>query len=380
VQTERDYDEFRHSIRQLAARHVTPIADEIDRTDQYPFAVQRVMAEAGLVQLAVPFEFGGAGGDVTSVCIAREEVARAGSMALATLAGQSGAVTLPLLGLGTREQQEYFLPEIAKGCVASVSLTEPHAGSDLAALSTRATRSPSGWLLNGEKSFLTWGKIARFCLVFARSNDEPGTKGISAFLIETDDPGFVETRRNHKMGQRGLPNCDIRLTDVRAGELSLIGGDGGGLNVALHGLHRNRPMLAAIALGGAEAALDYAIAFLKQRTVKGKPLSSLQGLRWMIADLATSIEASRLLIYDVARRLDSGEPVDNLAMLAAMAKYYATETAVRVAGEAIQLLGGAGYMQDHPVERYLRDVKVTTIYEGTSQIQKNTIARALLDI
>jgi acyl-CoA dehydrogenase len=369
---------FRDSVRAMARQHVTPIADEMDRTNEYPMQILDLFRRQGLVQLAVPERFGGPGGDVTSICIAREEVARAGSMALATLAGQNNTLTLALLQIGTEEQRERFMPRLAEGAVALVALTEADAGSDTARMTTRARRDGDHWILTGQKSYISWGKLATFAVVFARTNDTPGGRGLSGFIVEVDDPRFVIARENDKMGQRGFPNVEVVLDELRVPDSNMLGAEGAGLSAALQGLHQNRTMMAAIALGGGLAALDYATGFLQNRGYKGRPMTELQGLRWMLADMAIDLEASRALIYECAARLDAGVPVSEIVQLSSTAKLFATETAVKVCGDAIQLLGGAGYMKDHPVERFLRDARTTTIYEGTTQVQKNTIAKALL--
>ncbi len=370
---------FQKTVRQLARTHVSPIADEMDRTDSWPQEVMEVFRDNGLIQLAVPAEYGGPGADITSICLAREEVARAGSMALATLAGQNNTLALALRQLGTEEQRRRLLPELARGAVCLVALTEAEAGSDLSRLATHADRDGSSWVINGQKSYVSWGKLATYATVFARTNDSPGSRGISGFIVPTASPGFHEVRTNVKMGQRGFPNVEIVLDDVRVPAENLLGEEGSGIAAALQGLHQNRAMMAAIPLGGGLAALDYAKAFLADRQYKRRPMTELQGLRWMLADMWTELEAARALIYQCAERLDAGVPVGTVAPLCSMAKLYASEAAVRVTNDALQLLGGAGYMADHPVERFVRDARVTTIYEGTTQVQKNTIARALLD-
>ncbi len=370
--------QFQRSMRDMARKHISPIADEMDRTDTYPMQILELFRSNGIVQLAVPESYGGPGGDITSICIAREEVAHAGSMALATLAGQNNTLALALRQIGTEEQRRRFMPALAEGAVALVAITEADAGSDPTRMITRARRDGTDWIINGAKSYVSWGKLATFAVVFARTSDEPGSKAISGFIVETDNPGFIEARRNSKMGQRGFPNVELELRDVRVDAGCLLGQEGAGMGAALQGLNQNRTMMAAIALGGGLAAMDYAIDFLKNRNYKGRPMTDLQGLRWMIADMSIELESARALIYEAAARLDAGVPVSEVAMLSSTAKLVATEAAVKVCGDAIQLMGGAGYMQDHPVERYLRDARTTTIYEGTTQIQKNTIARALL--
>lgn len=373
-----EHQAFSESIRKLARSQVTPVADEMDRTDEFPLHILQLFRDQGLVQLAVPDEFGGPGGDVTSICIAREEIARAGSMALATLAGQNNTLALALLQNGSEEQRHRFMPDLAQGAIALVALTEADAGSDPSRMETRAVRDGSTWVINGQKSFISWGKMARFATIFARTGDSPDSRRISAFIVDTETVGFIEARQNEKMGQRGFPNVELVFDDLRVPAENMLGDEGTGLRAGLQGIQQNRVMLAAVALGGGLAALDCAVDFLSSRQHKGRPMTDLQGLRWILADMATDLEAARALVYECASRLDAGVALDDLVGLSAMAKLTATEAAVRAANDAIQLLGGAGYMKDRPVERYLRDAKATTIYEGTTQVQKNTIARALL--
>ncbi len=369
---------FRDSVRAFAANNVTPIADSLDQTDEFPHRLHGAMADYGLVQLAVPKEYGGPGGDITSICIAREEVAAAGSMAMATLAGQNNNMVMPLLGYGTEEQKERFLPELANGGITLLAFTEPESGSDPAKIATTAVRDGDEWILNGQKSYTSWGKVAQYAVIVARTGGIPGGRGLTSFITETSAPGFIEDRHNQKMGQRGLPNVELRFEDLRVAHENILGGEGKGLAAALHGLQINRPSMAALALGGARGALDYAVRWVIDRQQRGKSLARHQGLRWMIADMATKLEAARRMVYGAAALIDQGAPADSIVQMSSMAKYYATEVAVEVTSAAVQLVGGAGYMAEHPLERYLRDVRVTTIYEGTSEIQKNTIARCIL--
>ncbi|WP_322754113.1 acyl-CoA dehydrogenase family protein [Frankia sp. Cas3] len=369
---------FRESVRSFAAKAVAPIAGSLDQTDEFPHDLHQAMSDYGLVQLAVPSRYGGPGADITSICIAREEVGAAGSMAMATLAGQNNNMVMPLLGFGTAEQKERLLPELAKGGVSLLAFTEAEGGSDPNKIATTAVRHGDEWLLNGQKSYISWGKVAQFALILARTGGIPGGRGLTAFITETSAPGFIEDRHNVKMGQRGLPNVDLRFDNLRVPHENILGGEGQGLAAALRGLQINRPAMAAIALGGAQGALDYAVRFVLERQQHGRSLARHQGLRWMIADMATKLEAARRMVYGAAAMIDQGAPAAETIQMSSMAKYFATEVAVEVTSMAVQLLGGAGYLAEHPVERYLRDVRVATIYEGTSEIQKNTIARGIL--
>lgn len=372
------HDELRATVRRLGREHLVPIADEVDRTDVFPRGFQRILRDAGLVQLGIPEAAGGPGGGRTAVCIAREELARAGSMALANLVGQNSVLASPLLELGTDAQIARYLPALLDGELACVCITEPGAGSDPLGMRTRARRDGDGWVIDGEKAFIGWGKLARYALLFARTGDSPGGAGISGFVVDTQNPGFVESRHNSKMGQRGIPNVDLRFDGLRVSGDSMLGAEGEGFSTVMRGLYLNRPTIASIAVGGALAALDCAIRHVTTREQRGRKLSDNQGVRWMLAEMATDIEAARALVYECARQIDEGAAPEEIARLSSMSKYFASEVAVKVSGHAVQLLGAAGYMRDLPAERYFRDARVTTIYEGTTEIQKNTISRELL--
>lgn len=376
--TDDEQSDFRTAVQDFAAREVAPIAGSLDLSDDFPHDLHKAMAQYDLVQLAVPEQFGGPGADITSICIAREEIAAAGSMAMATLAGQNNNLVMPLLGYGTDEQKHRFLPVLAEGAISLLAFTEAEGGSDPRKISTVAVRDGDEWLINGQKSYISWGKVARFAVIIARTDPQSGARGLSAFITETSVPGFIEDRHNVKMGQRGLPNVDLRFDDLRVPHANILGGEGNGLAAALHGLQINRPAMAAIAVGGARAAYEYAVQFLLTREQRGLTLARHQGLRWMVADMATKLEAARRMVYGAAAVIDEGGSTAEVAQMSSMAKYFATEVAVEVTSMAVQLLGGAGYLAEHPVERYLRDVRVATIYEGTSEIQKNTIARGIL--
>lgn len=374
-----DHTAFRDAVARMAADHVAPIADELDRTDAFPKQLVDVFAEMGLVQLAVPEEYGGPGADLLSHCIAREEVAAAGSMALAQLAGQNSIVVRALMDSGTQELKQRILPQLAEGTkLTCIAITEPEAGSDPALMRTRARKDGSSWVLNGRKSFITWGSVADLAVVFARTNDEPRSRGISAFLVETGSPGWIVDRHNDKMGQHGVPNNEILLEDLRVPAENMIGEEGRGFRAAMEALHQNRPTVAGLGVGGARSAFDYALQYGKERQQGGRPILDYQGMRWKFAEMATRIEAARGLVWDCARAYDTGAPASERARLSSMAKLFAAETAISVTNTALQVLGGHGYMKDHPVERYVRDARLIAIYEGTSEIQRNIVAREVL--
>lgn len=379
MQLDDAHEDFRQAVRKMAGQYVTPIADALDTTNEFPMDLIGVFADMGLTQLALPEAYGGPGGDLLSACIAREEVARAGSMTLAQLAGQNGIVIQALLDSGSDELKNEFLPALADGrTVTCIAITESDVGSDPATMKTRAVRDGGDWLISGQKQFITWGSMAKYAVVFARTNDQPRSRGISAFLVDCDQPGWVVARHNDKMGQHGVPNNEIYLESLRVPDSRRIGAEGGGFRAAMHALHLNRPTVAGIAVGGAQCALDYGIGYAKERETGGHLVSDYQGIRWLIAEDATHLEAARGLVYSCATAYDNGAPESEVTKLSSMAKYFAAETLQRVTYNALQLAGGHGYMKDHPLERYARDGRLLSIYEGTTQIQKNIIAKSVL--
>ncbi len=374
-----EHEMFREAVAEMVAGRVAPIAAEVDESDRFPEELIEVFGDMGLLQLAVPEDYGGPGGDLTSTCIAREEIARGGLTGLGQLGGQCGVFVQPLLNFGTEEQKQRFLPEIAKGrSLTCLAMSEPDAGSDPAAMRTRAVKDGSSWVINGQKSYITWGSVAKYALVMARTNDQPRGAGISAFIVDTATPGFVVGAQDRKMGQHGVPNVSLFFEDLRVPEENMLGEDGKGFRAALRSLHINRPTIGAMGIGGAQAALDYAIAYCEQREIKGRPVAGFQGLRWMIAEAATQLEAARCLVYEVARQFDAGVPHDELVTISSMAKAFAADVCMAVTTTCVQLLGGAGYMRDHPVERLFRDAKLIAILEGTTEIQKEIIARGVI--
>ncbi|MCX7960549.1 MAG: acyl-CoA dehydrogenase family protein [Burkholderiales bacterium] len=371
---------LRDAIRRMVEREIRPIAAEIDATDRIPERIFHLFGDMGLLQLWVPEAYGGPGGNLTTVCMAREEIARV-SEACALIAGMNSiGLVLPLLHFGTEEQRRHWLPLAAKGRTwTGVAITEPEAGSDVAAMKTRARRDGSSWVLTGEKCYITWGSIAHWLLVFARTSGEKGFQGISAFLVDTASRGFRVGRNERKMGLNGVPNVQVFFDDVRVPAENMIGEEGQGFLACMRILDLNRPTVGAASVGVAQGALDAAIEYAKSRRQFGRPIGHFQGLQWMLADMAMQVEAARALVYECARQADAGD-FSRLSEMASMAKCFASDVAMRVTTDAVQVFGGAGYMKDYPVERYMRDAKINQIFEGTNQIQRIVIARHLLGL
>jgi alkylation response protein AidB-like acyl-CoA dehydrogenase len=370
---------FRDNIRRMVERHVAPIAAELDETDRLPRELIPVFGDMGLLQLWIPEEYGGPGGNLTMVCLAREEISRV-SEAAALLAGQNSiGMILPLLHFGTEEQRQRFLPEVAKGrTMTAVAMTEPHAGSDVASMKTKAVRDGnSAYVINGQKCFITWGNVADYVLVFARTSEGRGFEGISAFIVDAKTPGFRVGRNERKMGLNGVPNVQLFFEDMRVPAENRIGEEGKGFIACMRILDLNRPTVGAASVGLAQGALDAAIAYAKERNQFGRAISSFQGIQFMLADMAMQVEAARSLVYECARQVDAGD-FSRLSIMASMAKCFASDVAMKVTTDAVQIFGGVGYMKDYPVERMMRDAKINQIFEGTNQIQRVVISRQLL--
>ncbi|HXG03189.1 MAG TPA: acyl-CoA dehydrogenase family protein [Candidatus Binatia bacterium] len=369
---------MRDAIRTMVEREIRPIAAEIDETDRIPERLFDVFGDMGLMQLWVPERYGGPGGDLTTVCLAREEIARV-SEACALIAGQNSiGLVLPLLHFGTEEQRQRWLPMAAKGrTLTAVAITEPEAGSDVGAMKTRARRDGDSWVIDGQKCYITWGNIAHWVLVFARTSGERGFDGISCFLVDTRTPGFHVGKNERKMGLHGVPNVSLYFEEMRVPAENMIGQEGQGFRAAMRILDLNRPTVGAAAVGLAQGALDAAVAYAKERRQFGRAIADFQGLQFMLADMQMQVEAARALVYECARLVDAGD-FSRLTEMASMAKCFASDVAMRVTTDAVQIFGGAGYMKDYPVERMMRDAKINQIFEGTNQIQRLVIARHLL--
>ena len=367
-------------VREFAEQHVAPRAAEIDQTGQFPWDLKEQMAELDLFALPFPPAYAGIGASDLLIVMAIEELARRCASTSLILAAQTLAGT-PIVHFGNEQQKQHYLPRLAKGeWLAAYALTEPEAGSDAGSMRSTAVRKDDTFVLNGSKHFITNGGLAQVIIVFARTDPQAGTRGISAFLVEKDSPGFTVGKVEHKMGIRGSQTTELVFTDCEVPADALLGREGEGFKIAMATLDRTRPCVAAQALGIAQGAFEYAVDYLKTRTQFGKPIADQQGIQFMIAEMATELEAARLLVYRAAMLVDRSqdEPDLRFSQESAMAKMYATETAVRVVDKALQFLGGYGYMTEYPLERMYRDVRITPIYEGTNQIQRLVIAREAL--
>jgi alkylation response protein AidB-like acyl-CoA dehydrogenase len=370
---------FQDSVRRMVEKEVAPIAAKIDQDDEMPHSLVPIFGDLGLVQIMVPEEYGGPGGTLTMACIAKEEVSKA-SFAVSHLVGATSiAMALPLTHYGTEAQKHKYLPEIAEGrTLTCIGLTEPHTGSDVSGIKTFARRDGDDYVINGQKVFITKADQAKYILLFARTSEGKGNDGISSFIVPMDSPGVKIGGSPKKMGLRGIKNCDLFFEDVRVPAENMVGAEGQGFKNAMGVLNLNRPTVAAAAIGIAQASLDASLGYAKDRVQFGRPIAEFQMVQGMLADMAIQIEAARALLYKVTALIDSDPNNPKVPMMSSMVKTFASDMAMKVTTDAVQVFGGAGYLQDHPVERYMRDAKVCQIYEGTNQIQRLIIARSMI--
>jgi alkylation response protein AidB-like acyl-CoA dehydrogenase len=368
-----EHKDFRDTIRQIVDERVRPRAAEIDATGEYPWDVRRLFAEQDILALPFAPEYGGTGTGTLMLQIAVEEIAKAcASSALVLMVQELG--TLPIQLFGSDEQKQRLLPRCASGeWSPAFALTEPEAGSDAASLKTTAVRDGDSWVINGTKNWITNTSIADFYVVFAMTDRE--NRRLSAFVVEKDREGFSVGKLEHKLGIKGSPTGSPVFEDVRVPAENLIGTEGKGLSIALATLQRTRLGAAAQAVGIAQGATDFANAYAKERIAFGKPINELQAIQFKLAEMETHTAAARELLYKACAMADRGEP--SLGKYSSMAKLFASDTAMWVTVEAIQVLGGYGYVTEYPVERMMRDAKITQIYEGTNEIQRLVIARAM---
>jgi butyryl-CoA dehydrogenase len=367
---------IRDAVREFAEAEVAPIAAELDRDHRFPHELLPKLAEMNLMGMTYPEKEGGAGADYVSYVIAVEEISRVCASTGIIMSSHNSLATWPIYTFGTRAQKDHYLHDMTSGRrLGAFALTEPAAGTDAAAGTTTATPTADGYALNGSKMFISNAPHAEIYIVFAKTDPDRGTRGISAFVVERDTPGFAVGEAEHKMGIRGSSTPPIYLTDCRVPKEALLGEEGEGFKIAMATLDGGRIGVSAQALGIAQAALEASVDYAKERVQFGKPIANLQAIQWMIADSALDVDAARLLVYRAASCVANGRPYSTEG---AMAKLFASEAATRVAGRAIQIHGGYGYTESYPVERNYRDAKITELYEGTSEVQRMVIARSAL--
>jgi alkylation response protein AidB-like acyl-CoA dehydrogenase len=370
--------ELRELVRRLAAERIAPRAAEIDQSGEFPWDVVDLLREHEILALPFGERYGGTGTGALMMLVAIEELSKVCATTGLILAVQAlGAIALELTG--SEEQKQRYLPRLSSGeWLAAYALTEPGSGSDSAAMLTTARREGDDYVLNGSKRFITNAGVAQLYTVFAKTEPDAGHRGISCFLVESSTPGFEVGRIEPKMGIKGSTTGEVLLTDCRVPAGNLAGGEGEGFRIAMRVLDRSRPGIAAQALGIAQGATDYALDYAKTRETFGRPIGEHQLIAGMLAEMETECEAARGLLHRVGRMLDEGIDGPELTKASAMAKLYCSDAAMKVTTDAVQILGGYGYMREYPVERMMRDAKITQIYEGTNQIQRLVIAREML--
>ena len=368
-----EQESFRALAREFLDREVVPHRAEWDRREEVDTAIVPKLGELGFFGLTIPEEYGGLGGDYITYCLGMEELGRADSSVRGIVSVSMGLVGKVILSHGTEEQKQEWLPRIATGeALACFGLTEPDTGSDAGNLRTRATRDGYDWVINGQKIFITNGSWADLCLVFARTGG-PGPKGVSAFLVPTSTPGFERREIKGKLGLRGQATSELFLADVRVPATAMLGEEGQGFTIAMKSLDKGRVSVAAGCTGIIQGCLEAVVDYTTQRRQFDKPLAGFQLIQDMIADISVEADAARLLTWRAADLIERGRP---FGVEASKAKYYASEAAIRAANAAIQCFGGYGYVDEYPVQKYMRDARVMALYEGTSQIQKLLIGRA----
>ena len=362
--------------RQIAEEKIQPIAAELDKSGEFPEQIMKILAQSDLFGIFIEEKYGGSGGGVLELVIATEELSKAcGGIAVCYAASALGSY--PIILFGNEEQKKKYLPDLASGKkLAAFGLTEPNAGSDAGAIETTAKKEGDFYILNGTKHFITNGEVADIYTVVAMSDKTKGSRGASTFIVEKGTPGFSFGKKEDKMGIRASATSELIFNDCKIPKENLLGKEGFGFIIAMRTFDKSRPGVAAQALGIAQGALDLTVDYARQRIQFNKPISSFQGIQFMLADIATEIEAARALIYAVARAIDAGEK--NIAKVSAMTKLFASDMAMKITIDCVQIFGGYGYMRDYPIEKFMRDAKITQIYEGTNQIQKEIIATNLI--
>lgn len=362
--------------RQIAEEHVLPVRAELDETGEFPWDIMKILAQADMFRVFIPSEYGGLGTGALELCLVVEELSRI-CLGVSTTYAANALGTYPILLFGTEEQKKKYLPDIADGKrLVAFALTEPNAGSDAGGIQTTATKDGDYYILNGRKQWITNGGEAEIYTVIALTDKSKGARGASAFIVEKGTPGFSFGKKENKMGIRASATRELIFEDCKIPKENMLGREGMGFIVAMKTLDQSRVGVGAQGLGVAQGAFEEAAKFAKQRVQFGQPVISFQAVQHMLADMAIQIEAARALIYSVARYIDSG--AKDITKASAMAKTFATDVAMKVTVDAVQVMGGSGYMKDYPVEKMMRDAKILQIYEGTNQIQRNVIGQAII--
>jgi len=363
--------------RKIAVEKLLPVRAELDEKEEFPWEIVKICAEAGLMGVSMPEEYEGFGGGVLEYCLVAEELSRI-CLGIATSVVASGLGAMPILVFGNAEQKKKYLPDITKGKkLAAFGLTEADAGSDAGAIRTTAVRKSDGYILNGTKQWITNGGEAEIYSIIAMTNRSKGPRGASALILEKGTPGFDFGKKEKKMGIRASATRELIFQDCFVPKENLIGKEGMGFIVTMRTFDRTRPGVGAQGVGLAQGALDEAVRYAREREQFGRKIISFQAIQHLLADMATQVEAARALVYSVARYIDGSENPKEISKVSGMAKVYASDVAMRVTTDAVQIFGGYGYMREYPVEKMMRDAKILQIYEGTNQIQRNAIGLEL---
>ena len=372
-----DQKSIKDLARKIAVEKVLPVRAELDEKEEFPWEIMRVCAEAGLFGVSIEEEYGGFGGGVLENCLAVEEMSRV-CLGVATSYAASGLGAHPIMFFGSPEQKRKYLPDIASGKkLAAFGLTEADAGSDAGSIRTTATRTEGGYLLNGTKQWITNGGEAETYTIIAMTDRSKGPRGASAFILEKGMPGFTFGKKENKMGIRASATRELVFQDCFVPKENLIAKEGMGFIITMRTFDRTRPGVGAQGVGLAQGALDEAVRYAREREQFGKKIISFQAIQHMLADMAIQVEAARALVYSVSRYIDQSKDLKEISKVSGMAKVFASDTAMKVTTDAVQIFGGYGYMKEYPVEKMMRDAKILQIYEGTNQIQRNVIGLEL---
>ncbi|MBC2575473.1 acyl-CoA dehydrogenase family protein [Peptostreptococcus canis] len=373
---EKEHELVRQLAREFAEKEIKPTAEEVDETSEFPMEIYKKMADAGFLGIKIPQQYGGSGGDHRSYAIVMEELAKASGVSTIWISSPNSLQSTPILRDGTEEQKEKYLrPMVTGEKMFCFALTEPGAGSDAASILTTAVKDGDDYILNGRKTFITGAPVSDYIIVFAKTSEQHGAKGISTFVVDSKAEGVSFGKPEHKMGMIGCPTSDVVLENVRVPKEDMLGKEGKGFLNAMKTLSVGRLGIACQALGLAEGAMEEAIKYAKARHQFGKSIAKFQNTQFLIAEMETKLAAMRHLVYDAAYKMDMGQSADKEA---SMAKLFATEEAKWIIDKALQIHGGYGYIKEYPIERIYRDIRVTSIYEGTSEVQKMVIASSVL--